>query len=670
MNLVNLTTAIHRLAKMVANDSKAQAHLKESPILPKLLPLIASMLSSAPFQDIQPQSLCNILWSLASIRIIDTQVISLVCQHTPPKIDSFKPFELSLLLWALAKLSTIECSSPFDTTQLKGVFDVASKHIVQNVRSIECRCLSMVVWAYATARQSDGTLFSVVAAQMAKAPTHTCQEMANTIWAYGTQNITHTDLFKSLAQKGARSITGFKAQELSNMVWGFASAGFFHEQFYQLAATAALSKDLSTQHMANILWAFTRVRPRHPLTQRTVLSFLPLCCQQLRRFKAQEVSSVTLSVAKTFSDSESACPSVFAFFNSVSKIRYHLTDFSTQSLTNMSSGLVMMHLLDCDLLVNLGEESVRRAPLMAVSDLFRIFQVFHSAKDSSRHCDYIAGLLVSPLADRLKNLRPREIKALSHSCSDLLRDLTRQDLLEKCAQIIDSASSSDTCSQCSSTKFARDFEASATETDEPVNSISELSDSTEEDVESSKIASDTERSAQEQTPCVRVSAPTSSQQHVYSSNFSWFKQQPFWCSGQGFAVIPMPVAPTPQNAYSQNLGATSMAHTTLIAHREACKNPNLVPPPSSLLWDVDDDSNSARLRDGKDRLQQHSEDVAFQVTVKNTFIECQYACPQGISAVQFASEKVSRCNDSDRTSDASLTEVLVQDDVYDTDDGF
>lgn len=733
MNLVNLTTSIHRLAKMVAHDAKAQALLKQSQILPKLLPPIAKMLSTTDSSSIQSQSLCNIVWSLASIRIADTQIISLVCKHTIPNINNFKPFELTLLLWALAKLSSMECSLSHGEVQMSIIFEHASKYIIQRARSMQCRCLSMVVWAYATARQFDTELFAAVAKEIVHGPTPTCQEMANTIWAYGTQGIMNHDLFVAFASKGVKNIADFKAQELSNMLWGFASSGFFHDMFFQCAAFAALSKELSTQHLANILWAFTRVRPRYPLTQRIVLSFLPLCHQQLCKFKAQEVSSVALTVAKAFSHSELIPSEVLSFFAAVSKARYNVADFSTQSLTNMSSAFAMMKIYEDPILLQLGNETVARAPFMEPPDLFRVFQVYLSAQGASTGCAHIAGLLVSPLADRLKSLRPRDIKILTNSCTDFLRDANRHDLLEHCAQIVDNVSVSVESHQHVDTKFAGDLNlevASGAETEEPRNSISDLSDSGEVDSNSDRIASDAEQNSNQQLPYVYGSVGASPSQDLYNkfdclanpyqqwfhiSGFDWSQQQLMWGNEQLFNVPCGQWNPTTQIAYVENVEGQATTYNTK-------------PHPSSLLWDVGDSSNvppskaalvnngtsvidrafdegsssvaeklrtkvlvgdqrveksSFKMQSNKesknilqaclDRLEQHSTDSISKVVVKNTFIECRNSDLSGISAVHFCSEKVHTrrsSKDPTRSSKSRLYEIPLPDDAYDTDDGF
>jgi hypothetical protein len=138
-------------------------------------------------------------------------------------------------------LGTVDPSIHHNISELKQIFDEAAEYIVQNVETMEFRCLSMVAWAYATAKQMNHSLFAAIAAQMTLgAWDATSQEMANTIWAFGTLAIFDERLFSALAEKAITMLSQFKAQELSNTLWGFASVGFFHDQFYEQAADATL----------------------------------------------------------------------------------------------------------------------------------------------------------------------------------------------------------------------------------------------------------------------------------------------------------------------------------------------------------------------------------------------------------------------------------------------
>ncbi|OLP78860.1 hypothetical protein AK812_SmicGene40919 [Symbiodinium microadriaticum] len=207
MNLVNLSTAIHRVAKIAGSDPWQQAQLRKNPSLNTLLNSVCTaLLNVVEATEVQPQSVSNassagclagVLWAVQA---------------------QFKSFELSTTLWALAKLGSME------------------------------------VWISMFGHNSMG--FCHVKVQKSYC----------------------TFRFNELAEQALRRLEEFKPQEtedvsvggeeISNMLWGFATNSFFHE-------------DLQSQHLANILWAFARVR----------LSFLPLCTKQLQSFKPQAVGN-------------------------------------------------------------------------------------------------------------------------------------------------------------------------------------------------------------------------------------------------------------------------------------------------------------------------------------------------------------------------------------------
>jgi hypothetical protein len=424
MNLVNLSTAVHRLAKMVATDPAALAELQRQPVLQELLETIWVAYRSMSVSEAQPQSLSNVAWSLATLRMVDRPLVQKIAELTTTNISSFKPFELSTLLWALAKIATLDTMS----CSTKPVFQAAATHIMRHVHDFAFRCLATTAWAFATVKQRHARLFRAIAAQMVPmVHTANCQEMANTAWAFGTTDYHDDALFTEFSKKALSQLEEFKAQELSNMLWGFATNGFFHEAFYMHASLAAQHMHLQAQHLANILWALARVRPRDPITHMTILALLPSCTKQLDTFKPQEVSSTVLAVAKAFGngsdvDLEGTCcvqpPTtvlprpVQEFFGEVipwALSRVH--EFSAQSLANTVSALVMVHAGGDEMLLNaIGQEVLTRLDSLEPTALLHLAKGFLSTPHSFG--SVVHALLVG-LAHHIASLRPQELQQLS-----------------------------------------------------------------------------------------------------------------------------------------------------------------------------------------------------------------------------------------------------------------
>jgi len=423
MNLVNLSTALHRLAKLAANDQKMQEILCADLRLEELLSTIGRAFTCCEPEQVQPQSISNVVWSLATVRYARKPLLQVVAQMTMANINEFKPFELSTTLWALAKLHGVDTGI---AGMLKPVFPAAASFVTQNVSAFGFRCLATVAWAFATARQRHARLFRTVALQMTQmAASANCQEMANTAWAYGTADFHDDQLFQHLAEQASHKLEEFKPQELSNILWGFATNGFFHEAFFAKASKVAQKMNLQAQHLANMIWAFARVRPRHQLTQETIFALLPTCSRLLQTFKPQEVSSTALAVAKALAPSEDDVkPEVYTeltlgkevhdfFQNCLPWIASRLRDFSAQSLANTVSAYVMVPIKGSPLLFDaIANEVMRRSKNLDQTAVVHLLKAFVSVPDSPV-CVAVTQHLAADASKHVYEMRPQELSTLA-----------------------------------------------------------------------------------------------------------------------------------------------------------------------------------------------------------------------------------------------------------------
>jgi hypothetical protein len=449
MNLVNLSTAVHRIAKLASNDYKAQAEIRQHPAFEELLNTIVQVLSTMEASEAQPQSLSNVAWSLATLRLMNRPLIQVVSALAVTNISCFKPFELSTMLWAFAKLTTVDQYS----WSLKPVFQAAAAHIMKNIAEFGFRCLATTAWAFATARQRHARLFRSIASQMVPVVhVANCQEMANTAWAFATADFHDDQLFTQLAEKALTRLDEFKSQELSNMLWGFATNGFFHEAFFAHASLVTQHMNLEAQHLANILWAFVRVRARHPVTHSTILSLLPTCTSKLETFKPQEVSSTALAVAKAFGLCDelerSPPPTYHALPHQVVDFLHRampwalsrLHEFSAQSLANTVSAFAMVRTAgDMALFSAIAQEVLGRYESLEPTALLHLLKGFSAAPQDV--CGCVTKTLAAGVAHHIDSFRPQELQTLSRICISLLRlrrsqDLSTDELRSCCATIV------------------------------------------------------------------------------------------------------------------------------------------------------------------------------------------------------------------------------------------
>jgi len=364
MNLVNLTTALHRLAKMTSTCSKSQDLLKGDPGFEQLLHSIFLWLDTLEPGVLAAQPLSNVAWALATLNLGRTDLVSKVVALASSSVSSFKPFEMSTFLWACAKLGAMDDSIAQCTEPL---FEAAASHITATAEVFSFRCLANALWAFATAKQYNASLFSCTIAHMLPhVHVANCQELANTTWALGKVTFWHEEMFSELANHAFLRLPEFKPQELSNIIWGFGSVGFFHKEFL-IGATAALrTMDLTTQHLANILAAVVCAAPGHPVTRATILSLLPRCCDQMGAFKPQEMSASMLALAKAFGSGRGRppCNTDLQHEHAVPKIVHQfvaaaapwviprLPNFAAQSLVSLTTACTRLrvsgaqHLID------------------------------------------------------------------------------------------------------------------------------------------------------------------------------------------------------------------------------------------------------------------------------------------------------------------------------------
>ena len=109
MNLVNMATAVHRIGKLAANKPTLASQIQGNPVFDALLLNVAFLLRSVDRRDVEvKQSLSNIAWSLATLRYPHAELVELLAEFVVANPGAFKPFELSTILWAFAKLTTID----------------------------------------------------------------------------------------------------------------------------------------------------------------------------------------------------------------------------------------------------------------------------------------------------------------------------------------------------------------------------------------------------------------------------------------------------------------------------------------------------------------------------------------------------------------------------------
>jgi hypothetical protein len=427
MNLVNMSTALHRLAKLAGN--RQQAELRKT--LASLLEAVKQALIRSEQTGATPkcQALSNITWALATMQVVDVPLLSMIVPRAYSQIANFKNFELCQLLWAFAKLGSANSTLCDSSAPL---FAPSAQFVMRHIDEFSFRALVMTAWSFATAKQQDSRLFYAIAMRLLPSLHEAnSQELANTAWAFSTAGVFEEDLFERLACVSIPRVLEFKPQELSSILWSFASINYSNEEFFEAAGRAAMQMQLQAQQLANILWALAKMRPRHDSTRRVLLHLLPQCTMLIHTFKTQELASVALAVSKCFGSLpgsegsiemiQSAPLQVQVFFSTALPIVVpRLPEHSGQSLANIASSFLAVQvsaISTSGLFNGVSHEIMRRAESLENSAVILLLKTLPHV--SQNNMDDAVRRLLGDASRRVDSLSARELQSLSYICGRL-----------------------------------------------------------------------------------------------------------------------------------------------------------------------------------------------------------------------------------------------------------
>jgi len=330
MNLVNMSTALHRLAKLTAGEHQAQAALKEHQTFAYLVATVLAALRRADVAGLtlHSQALSNIAWSFATLRCAELDLLRTVATLSRRLVVCFKPFELSTTLWAFAKLGAVDtdacrCAEP--------LFEAACKYIPQHVKEFSFRCLVSTAWAFAMAQYNDPDLFKAIAIQMAPDMRNASnQDIANIGWAFDRTGLLKDsccdELAKSLRRLGDCKLqAGHAAFTSSTFTGGFSPTKC-------KATRAPLSESITTG---------TKVEP---------CAMEKMDCMEAQA--AEDMSKVATSmgfvcsVKNTFFHFEPSCP-ISEVLEGWSLMEQHLTPDERAGLLEFRSKYRAWRKFDC-----------------------------------------------------------------------------------------------------------------------------------------------------------------------------------------------------------------------------------------------------------------------------------------------------------------------------------
>jgi len=428
MNGINLATSIHRVAKLASTGyiEEKLERLTRNPVFQRLFDMIVHHISkhslrpSSGSADIRTngdpgempvQCMSIVTWSCASLRISNEPLFSSIVSIVTPRLDQLKPFELSNLLWAYAKLSL--CSGEL----FKGVTECLLR---RKDSEFKAQCLSTIAWSFATAKRRNASVFESIAEELI---VHVAevkpQEIANSLWAYAKSRCCHGPLFQALGDAAIANsmIWNFKPQELSNSIWAFATVGLHHAELFRQIEEVVIRKrhDLAPQNVANILWAYAKLQIVPSSSLFTLL--LTVSSSKLPQHKPQELSAIIWASAQM-------CPTCTEFFGLAARgCATRLHEFSPNALANLAKAFATVETDVPSFFGAIVQESVRRLPRfepLALCNLLRA--TFEASFNRTLHVHTLGnehGAAVVSIAEhimaRIREFRVSELQHVQRS---------------------------------------------------------------------------------------------------------------------------------------------------------------------------------------------------------------------------------------------------------------
>eukprot|EP00929_Paragymnodinium_shiwhaense_P074985 TRINITY_DN38345_c0_g2_i1.p1 TRINITY_DN38345_c0_g2~~TRINITY_DN38345_c0_g2_i1.p1 ORF type:complete len:927 (+),score=223.10 TRINITY_DN38345_c0_g2_i1:124-2904(+) len=454
MNLVNLATALHRLAKCTAGDTKSQALIRRHRVMSEMAAAVKQALERAEANNAPPQcqALSNIIWAMATFQAVDLGLLALVADMSSRNVSHFKSFELSSALWAFAKLGDLDGQV---WAMAAPLFETACVQVHRNVREYSFRCLVMVAWACATARYQDEEMIYCLAEHVLPSlNVASCQELEQIAWAFSSAGLRYHAFFLELARKATARLGEFTPADLFSVLLSVARGGVLDEDFYERVLAVSQAGELEVASLAQLTYEISKIRPRTVSTQAFVARFLAVHLQRLPSLGPLEMATVALAAAGLFSGSglggidvpADALQLAAEYFAAVKpqalpKLRHFSPEALAYLTTAFFSSADAGDAAFCDAI---AAEVLRRGAQVQAFDGRCLLLLAHALLKAPQTANSPAGVafLFGGINLRITSLNGKELQALSMLCNASLR-LSRERLeleeLRSCCGVLSSA---------------------------------------------------------------------------------------------------------------------------------------------------------------------------------------------------------------------------------------
>mmetsp|Transcript_23181 Transcript_23181/g.50884 ORF Transcript_23181/g.50884 Transcript_23181/m.50884 type:complete len:785 (-) Transcript_23181:87-2441(-) len=331
-NLINCTTALHRLGK-ATKGAPQQLGQWEQKLLEHTVEHVQSAGDRCP-----PQNLANALWACEKLHVKDGKELQALlgaareAVSDTKRLPKFTGQQLANVIWAASKLGATRDFGAFETAAAKRAKDLngqelsmvawalstsssnesatkaamgavvtATKHIPGGVETLVAQQLSTISWAMSKAGCHDVQFLKEIARvahPRVTAGQFNCQDLANIVWAFGRVEVLSEDLFESVAKQVKNALSAgnqgrgsngrFSPQHLSMIAWAFAKVNMKHLPLMNAIVNESQDRlrEISPRDLTDIVWSVAQLKVKCP-------KFISAAGEQsvklLDRFNSQEL---------------------------------------------------------------------------------------------------------------------------------------------------------------------------------------------------------------------------------------------------------------------------------------------------------------------------------------------------------------------------------------------
>ncbi|CAE7215123.1 unnamed protein product [Symbiodinium natans] len=323
MNGVNLATALHRIARHSSEDPSQTAEVHKHPGFGPMMKAIErkarfalesgqdSNSAEAQSAGFPAQCASIIAWSCATLSVRDEGMLAILAELAGPRLRELKPYEVTNLIWAFAKLS-VPCGP---------LYQNAAKMLQTRQRGeYKAQCLSAAIWSFAQSaalsRTAQAQLFKSIGDEMVpQVSSLKPQEMANTVWSFGHVRVKHQRLFEEICGAFANSpgASRFSIPQLTSILVGCAQVHFHQPEVIGRISAVLLrnSHVLTAEQLSSVLWSLAELDARDRVL--LVQKLLDMAAADLTSFNHEDLHTV-MAAARTL------CPQHRVFFDACKAI--------------------------------------------------------------------------------------------------------------------------------------------------------------------------------------------------------------------------------------------------------------------------------------------------------------------------------------------------------------